>query len=100
MHSGKIAQIIAWRGTGDIDVQFEDGPIISHCQYSNFKRGTINPDFFVNRFGEVRLMKNGMRAEIIAYRKAEDIDIKFEDGAIVKNSRYQHFKNVTVMHPV
>ena len=60
MHSGKIAQIITWRGTGDIDVQFEDGSIVSHCQYSNFKRGTINPDFFANRFGEVRLMKNGM----------------------------------------
>ncbi len=99
MNCGKNAEIIIWRGTGNIDVKFEDGTIVSHCQYSNFKRGTINPFYFSDRTGETKIMKNGMRAEIIEYRKFDDIDIMFEDGSIVRNIRYQNFKNGTIMHP-
>ena len=35
-----------------------------------------------DKINEVNLMKNGMKAKIIAYRKYEDIDVEFEDGYI------------------
>ena len=38
-----------------------------------------------DKINEVNLMKNGMKAKIIAYRKYEDIDVKFEDGYISYN---------------
>lgn len=33
--------VIRYRGCHDIDVQFEDGTIVQHKRYSNFKKGNM-----------------------------------------------------------
>lgn len=53
----------------------------------------------IDRTNEKRLMKNGLKAKIVAYRKYEDIDIQFEDGVIVYNKNYGSFKSGTIGHP-
>ena len=45
-----------------------------------------------NRIGEANIAKNGQKMMIIAYRGYNDADIKFEDGTVVCNKRYEDFK--------
>ena len=45
------------------------------------------------------MMKCGLEAEIIAYRRNEDIDVRFPDGVVVKNVQYTNFKRGMVGHP-
>lgn len=39
--SGRKMKIIAYRNTRDIDIQFEDGIVVSGKSYENFKKGII-----------------------------------------------------------
>jgi len=48
---------------------------------------------FIDRFGEMNIMKCGLKAVIIRYGGSEDIDVMFENGTVVKNKRYERFKN-------
>ena len=48
---------------------------------------------------EKKMMKCGLEAEIIAYRRNEDIDVRFPDGVVVKNVQYTNFKRGMVGHP-
>ena len=52
-----------------------------------------------NRLGETRMMNCGMKATIIRYGKAIDIDVRFEDGAVAKNKAYDTFKKGSIAHP-
>ena len=45
-----------------------------------------------DRLGETRMMNCGMKATIARYNGVRDIDVRFEDGAVVKNRRYGDFK--------
>lgn len=51
------------------------------------------------RVGKESIASNGLKMKIISYRSAQDIDIKFEDGTIVKNKRYQDFQKGTIKNP-
>ena len=96
--NGMKMTIIEYRNCDDIDIQFEDGTIVRGRTYGSFKKGTIaypKP----SRVGESTMASNGMKMTIIAYRTYDDIDIQFEDGAVVKNRRYQHFKTGKIKHP-
>lgn len=106
MHNGEKATIIEYRSAMDIDVQFEDGNIVKHRPYYNFKNGSIgNPKPYCIRtirelrIGETNIMKNGMDATIIKYRGAADIDVQFEDGAIAKHKAYSSFKEGKIAYP-
>lgn len=95
--NGMLMKIIEYRNAKDIDVQFEDGVVVKSKSYKDFKGGCIpHPKFSTkvckNRVGEVRRSNNGMLMKIIAYRSANDIDVQFEDGKVVKNSSYGNFK--------
>lgn len=97
-NNGMQMQIIAYRGTYDVDIQFEDGVIVRNRSYKNFKSGCIKyptPD----RTGEVKIATNGMKMEIIAYRSSNDLDVRFEDGTIVKNKDYYRFKEGCIKNP-
>ena len=102
---------IAYRLANDIDIQFEDGTILTHKDYHAFKNGKYkNPNYskpkqikiakpkFTHK-GESIIAKNGMRMTIIEYRSSKDLDVQFEDGTIVRNKRYQHFKNGEINNP-
>ena len=60
MNCGMEATIIQYKNAMDIDVRFEDGSVVEHKAYGNFKRGGIvNPNiraFVKNRLGETRMM--------------------------------------------
>ena len=101
-------KIIEYRRDMDIDVQFQDGTIIKHQRYQQFRFGAIyNHNYPMprqikeskKRVGEWNIALNGMRMQIIAYRNTNDIDIQFEDGTIVKHKTYPYFKNGSIGHP-
>ena len=53
----------------------------------------------IDRLGETRVMKCGMEAIIIRYRKAIDIDVRFEDGTVVERKMYSAFKKGSISNP-
>ena len=61
-----------------------------HCGSSINKESII---------GKTKLMKNGLLATCVAYRSAVDIDIKFEDGTIVRHKAKSAFKRGEIAHP-
>lgn len=102
MNCGMKATIIRYGGCNDIDIRFEDGKVVVHKKYDQFKKGEIaNPNTKVsaeNRLGETRMMNCGMEAAIIRYGGATDIDVRFEDGTVVKHGVYGNFKKGEIAH--
>lgn len=102
MNCGMEATIIRYSRRDDIDVRFEDGKVVVHKKYDRFKKGEIaNPNTKVsaeNRLGETRMMNCGMEAAIIRYGGATDIDVRFEDGTVVKHGVYGNFKKGEIAH--
>lgn len=103
MNCGMEATIIRYGKYSDIDIRFEDGKVVVHKKYDQFKKGEIaNPNMKVsakNRLGETRMMNCGMKATIIRYGNAGDIDVRFEDRAIAKRKGYREFKKGGIAHP-
>ncbi|MDE5802212.1 MAG: hypothetical protein K2I22_04755 [Lachnospiraceae bacterium] len=96
--SGMKMTIIAYRNNTDIDIQFEDGTIVKHRYYQNFKDGCILYPI-ENRIGFEKIANNGLKMKIINYRSATDLDIEFEDGCIVTNKSFSDFKRGEIGHP-
>ena len=101
MNCGMEATIIRYGGATDIDVRFEDGTVAKNKAYGEFKKGGIaHPSTTAKaRLGETRMMNCGMEATIIRYGKYTDIDVCFEDGAMVKHKAYSAFKKGYIAHP-
>ena len=86
-------KVIAYRNANDIDVQFSDGTIIKNREYDNFVKGLIfNPNWGIGRIGEKRMSTQGEEIELIDFISFENITVKFEDGTVAYNRRYDHFK--------
>lgn len=112
-NNGQKMKIIAYHGSGNIDVQFEDNTIVKHKSYYCFSRGEIrNPNVnyadyskpsikpMNKRNGEKgysNASKIGMR--IIEYRNANSIDIVFDDGLVYLNKYYGQFAAGQIKHP-
>lgn len=52
-----------------------------------------------DRVGETSKSFEGQLMRIIAYRNCKDIDVQFEDGVVVPNKSYIHFKSGTIKNP-
>ena len=52
------------------------------------------------RLGQIGINNQGKKMIIIVYRKANDIDVQFEDGTIVKNKRYSNFIRGKMLYPI
>jgi hypothetical protein len=52
-----------------------------------------------NRLGEIKYNKEKEKMIIINYKKADDIDVEFEDGTIVKNKTYTLFSKGQIFNP-
>ena len=102
MNCGMEATIIRYNTNKDIDVRFKDGTLVKHRQYREFKKGEIaNPNIKAsaeNRLGETKMMNCGMETTIIRYGNNTDIDVCFEDGAIVEHKAYDAFKKGGIAH--
>ena len=100
MNCGMKATIIRYGKYTDIDVRFEDGAIAKCRGYKEFKKGSIaNPNIKASRLGEIRMMNCGIKATIIRYGACMDIDVRFDDGAVVKHKRYSTFEKGKIAHP-
>lgn len=53
----------------------------------------------MNYIGQKSQATNGQMMEIIKYVKSSNIDVKFEDGTIVRNKTYGAFKNGNIKNP-
>lgn len=113
MNNGQSAVIKKYRKATDIDVEFEDGTIVTHRSYNKFLNGSIrNPNKISDRElnkkhnkpsvihkGEERTMNNGEKATIMIYRGFNNIDIQFEDGTVALHKAYNNFKKGSIMKP-
>ena len=54
----------------------------------------------IDRIGEKNFNNKGFLMTIINYINNNNIDIQFEDGTIVYNKKYCHFKNGKIKHPL
>ena len=98
MNCGMVATIIRYGNATDIDVRFKDGIIVKNRTYDAFKKGNIDNPNFNPRLGETRMMNCGMETTIIRYGNNTDIDVCFEDGAIVEHKAYDAFKKGGIAH--
>lgn len=96
--NGQKMTIIAYRSSIDIDIRFEDGTIVTNKTYSAFIKGQV-PHDFKDRIGETIRANNNQKMTIIRWRKHIDIDVQFEDGTVVTNKRYDHFKTGDIKNP-
>ncbi len=102
---GMNMKIIAYRSSTDVDVEFEDGTVITNKSYNSFKKGTIsNPNCpyqkpVQDKTGTRGVGRNGMGMTIIAYRNTRDIDVQFDDGTIVEHKAYNNFRAGYIQHP-
>ena len=103
MNCGMEATIIRYGKAIDIDVRFKDGVMVEHKAYGEFKKGGIaNPNIKASakdRLGETRMMNCGMKATIIRYNTSKEIDVRFEDGTVVKHKSYSKFKKGKIANP-
>ena len=101
-NNGQNITIIAYRSYKDIDIQFEDGTLVTSKEYKSFKNGEIkNPNYnpYKSRVGETNIAKNGQKMNIISYRSCNDISVQFEDGTLVTNKSYKSFKRGNIKNP-
>ena len=106
---GQKMTIIRYENANDIDVEFEDGTVVTNKKYSNFKTGNIsNPNVEDNlknmraketHEGEQSTNKSGFIMTLLRYGNAKDCDVMFEDGMIVRHRYYAAFKNGMIAHP-
>ena len=96
MNCGMDCTVIEDRGSKHIDVQFEDGTIVTNVTRTSFRERTIaNPTLGkgyalskkTNIVGQTRMMNCGLECTVIYDRGSRDIDVQFEDGTIVSSRR-------------
>ena len=102
-NNGQIMQIVEYRGSKDIDVEFEDGTIIKNVDYNRFLKGKLrNPNYSPyedKHLGETNTAKCGLKMKIVKYNNYYDIDVEFEDGYKVEHTQYPNFREGLISHP-
>lgn len=106
---GKKMTIVAYEDARDLTIQFEDGKVLEHVQYSPFKSGLIRhpkiPYVYSNEknaskyIGKETINNIGLKMKIIGYRNTHDIDVQFEDGIVIEHHDYYSFKKGSIPHP-
>lgn len=96
MSCGLEAEIIEYYSSKNITVRFLlDGAIIKNVLYKTFKGGNIkHPKYGCKyRVGETRMQNCGINATVIDCVNCYNYTIQFSTGEIVKNVKYDDFKN-------
>lgn len=107
-HQGLKMTIDTYVGANKIKVRFEDGYVTGWEIYSRFKSGEISNPYFKDGklltrremakkiIGEVKKNALGQEVKIIGFRDFDDIDVRIEDGTVVKGITYREFKKGTL----
>lgn len=84
----------------DLQITFEDGTVVKHKTYTEFKNGSIaHPHAWIKEhYGETNQNASGLKM-YITDGYATDLEITFEDGTIVKHKTYRRFKEGCIRHP-
>lgn len=106
--SGHIVKIIKYRRSADVDVIFEDGEIgtfsIRNLEKELFAKPSEsrhNVKNFKEKYeGKIIENKYGDKYKIIEYKGANDIDILFLDGNVIKNVCINVIKENSISHPL
>ncbi len=106
MKNGLEATCIAYHNSNDVDLKFEDGVVVLHKSRTSFLEGRVahpNVDPYDQTrkkiVGEKKMMNCGMRCTVIADRRAQDIDVQFEDGTIVEHKTRVNFSRGMIANP-
>lgn len=86
----------------DIEITFDDGSIVEHRTYYNFKRGSIaHPidDFYKKYINETRMNSAGLKMTITNIISPSNIEVTFDDGSIAKHKTYNDFAKGHIRHP-
>ena len=97
--NGLKATIVGYRNSRSIDVEFEDGVVVTNKSYSDFKNGyiahpttSIVNSFRNKRIGETRIANNGLKMTIIEYKGVNAVTVQFETGEVREGVTYKAFK--------
>ena len=112
MNCGRMATVVEDLGSANIKVQFDDG-VFKSATRASFNKGLIkHPDCNVKDYskcstdysvysilGQRKKMNCGYYCTVIEDNNAQDITVKFDDGAIVRGRHRYHFNNGSILHP-
>lgn len=98
---GQRMKIVEYISRENITVEFEDGTRVENREYKRFLTGEIsNPNYKAHYVGEVSVNKStGQKLTLIKYRSSSDVDVKFEDGTVIKHKTYDRFKQGNIRNP-
>lgn len=98
---GLLMTIIRYINSKDLDVQFENGTVIHHRTYTEFKMGWIGLSFrFSEKFlGQQSVDADGNIMTIVGYYGWKNCIVSFEDGSKTVCTTVQ-FKNGKVIKPL
>ena len=92
-----VLTLLKYHRYSNVDVKFEDGVLVYGVTYKSFLKGAVRKP--VNRIGEKFTILDGYKAEIIAYRKAVDLDVLLDDGTVITNVYYANLKKGILKNP-
>lgn len=98
-NQGLKMTIVNYKNNHDIDVEFEDGTIIEHRCYSEFKDGGIRNKNYSKYIGETSKNNDGQKMTVIGGSTHDNLIVKFEDGTIVNNIDFKRFREGCVSNP-
>lgn len=85
-----MAEITDCPDPDNVKVRFENG-YETTTRYESFVKGSIKCPGTILHTGEKKVMKNGLMAEVTAYRAYNDIDVRFENGIERHGIHYSEF---------
>lgn len=93
-NQGYKMRIIEYNSSKDVTVQFKDGSVRQHVEYSSFLRGTV----LHSHIGDAAISNCGIPMKVIAYKNITDVDIQFDTGYVVTHKTYNNFSLGNIRH--
>lgn len=98
-NQGLKMTIVNCNNSHDIDVEFEDGTIVRHRNYDEFKNGGIKNSNYCKYLGETSVNNDGQKMTVVGGNTHRNLTVKFEDGTVVNNVDFKRFKEGRVSNP-
>ena len=69
------------------------------CSWAELSGKKVKEKYKKIHLNETNTAKNGQLMTITKYNKANDIEVTFDDGTVVKNQRYEKFQRGEIVNP-
>ena len=104
--NGQMMECVAYNGSRDLTIKFEDGTVVEHKTVAMFLHGTVkNPNvprvskLKEDHTGEQNYTNQGYLITIAEYKDSSDVTVKFGDG-LTKKTNLASFRNGGVAYPL